>query len=243
MNSITNTEDKYILDLSNREIIEEIRDILGDPKLKPPGRDTIGYITADATEYFKNGEVDADKLVEIYNREDVHIKKYAVTLAINSIRNREKDLFELIKKMKKGARVLDYGCGSGTHGIASAQKGAKVHFYDISKPMLQLTTARYLRRNLKFTDHCKDLTIPKNYFDFIFCADVIEHVPRPDIMLNKFITYLKIGGVAHLHLSDHVNYCRGHLKQSIDIWKGTCQKILKAKFKQLTDNNYKLIKK
>jgi 2-polyprenyl-3-methyl-5-hydroxy-6-metoxy-1,4-benzoquinol methylase len=240
MNSI---EDKYILELSNREIINEIRDILGDPKLKPPGRETIGYITADATEYFKNGEVDEKKLAEIYNRQDTHIKKYAITLAINSIRNREKDLFSLIKKIKKGDRILDYGCGSGTHGIACAQKGSNVHFYDISTPMLTLTISRYLRRNLKHYPHYYEKTIPRNNFDYVFCADVIEHVPRPDIMLNNFITYLRVGGVAHLHLSDHVNYCRGHLKQSIDIWKGSCQKILKSKFKQLTDNNYKLIKK
>lgn len=234
-------ENKFILDLTNKEILSEMYKIIGKEDL--PGRDTVGYITNDGSEYFNNNTVDEQKLKSIYNRKDKLMKEYMLTLSINSIRNRKKDLFKLIRKQKPGNIVLDYGCGVGTHAIACAQLGCLVHLMDISDIMLIVAAKRLDRRNLNYITHRKDFTIPLYYFDTILCTDVIEHVPRPDKMLKKFIEFLKIDGIAHLHISPHVNYERGHLKQSIDIWNNRCQDILKKHFKKLSENNYQLVKK
>jgi ubiquinone/menaquinone biosynthesis C-methylase UbiE len=236
-------ENKFILDLSNQEILSEMRQLLGNNKLQIPGREKIGYITNNPKDYFINGQIDELKLKEIYNRSGKLLKDYMITLAINSLRNRKKDLFELIKRQKNNETVLDYGCGVATHGIACAQLGCKVHIMDISDPILMIAISRFMRRNLKADFHNIDLTIPYNIFDAILCTDVIEHVPNPKKMLYKFIKFLKIGGIAHLSISPHVCYERGHLKQAIDIWNNDCQKILKDKFIKISDNNYKLIKK
>lgn len=236
-------ENKHILKMTNEEIISEMRDILKMPKLKPPGRDKIGYITENPDEYIKNGKVDTVSLNKIYSRNTILLKEYALTLAINSLRNRQSDLFDLIIIQKRGSAVLDYGCGAGAHGIACTQNGAKVGFFDISAEMLNITKARYGRRNLDYTMYENEKHIPFDIFTAILCSDVIEHHPRPDLMLSNFIKYLRIGGVAHLHISPHVNYNRGHLAESITIWNGICKKLLKKHFLRLTKNNYKLIKK
>lgn len=236
-------ENKHIFEMTNDEIISEMRDILKMPDLTPPGRDKIGFITENSNEYVEKGKVDAKSLQKIYNRDTKLLKEYALTLAINSLRNRQSDLFSLIKIQKRGCAVLDYGCGAGAHGIACTQNGSKVGFFDISIPMLNLTEDRYKRRNLKYERYESEKHIPFDIFTAILCSDVIEHHPRPDLMLSNFIKYLRIGGVAHLHISPHVNYNRGHLAESITIWNGICKKLLKKHFLRLTKNNYKLIKK
>jgi ubiquinone/menaquinone biosynthesis C-methylase UbiE len=234
-------EEKFILELSNKEILTEMYSIIGKEKL--PGRETIGYITTDGSEYFNNGIIDESKLKSIYNRNDKLMKKYIITLSITSLRNRKKDLFKLIRNQKEGNAILDYGCGVSTHAIACAQLGCLVHILDISDIMLNVSAKRFERRNLNYIAHRKEITIPHHYFNTIICTDVIEHVPRPDKMLLRFMKYLKRDGIAHLHISPHVNYERGHLKQAIDIWNKDCQIILEKHFKKLSENNYQLVKK
>jgi len=236
-------ENKFILDLSNQEILEEMKELIGLESIEVPGREKIGYITEDPNDYLVNGKVDEKKLKLVYNRHGKLLRDYMITLSINSLRNRKKDLFELIKKQTAGNTVLDYGCGVGTHGIACAQKGCYVHFMDISEPMLMITISRLMRRNLKFNIHDKDITIPYNKFDTILCTDVIEHIPNPKKMLHLFMRFLKIGGIAHLSISPGVSYERGHLPESIKMWQNECQDILKEKFVQESENNYRLVKK
>ena len=234
-------ENKFILDLKNDEILSEMQNYIGKEKL--PGRATIGFITKNKDEYFKDDIIDEKKLKSIYNRDNKLMKKYILTLSITSLRNRPKDLFKLIRSQKPGKKILDYGCGVATHSIACAQLGCESHIMDISTIMLQVASSRFERRNLNYTAHLKNQTIPYNYFDTIICTDVIEHVPNPNNMLMGFIKFLKIGGIAHLHISPHVCYERGHLKQAIDIWGGKCQDILKKHFEKISENNYRLVRK
>jgi ubiquinone/menaquinone biosynthesis C-methylase UbiE len=234
---------RYILNLTVEEIKHEIRTLLKKPDLEPPDRSKIGYIADSETEYVDNGIVDQEKLKGLYCSSK-YIDQYIMTLAINSIRNRKKDLFELINNQNWDNTVLDYGCGTGTHGIACAQNGARVCFYDISETMLQVTVARVITRQIKYTYIIRNEDILlENAFTTILCTDVLEHVVNPEKTIEKFIKWLQIGGIAHIHISLGKSYERGHLPESIDKWETECLPLIKKHFKQISENNYELVRK
>lgn len=227
---------KFILDLSDKEILQEVSEIL-NIDIKP--FKITGRIADSKNDYVKDGIVDEKKLHELYEN-GKYTTEYIITLATTSLRNRAPDLFSLIKKCEECHKVLEYGCGTSTHGIAAAQLGSEVHIVDISKTMLDFASLRYQRRNLNVTRYEPGHNIPKNYFDRLFCTDVLEHVLDPVKLLKDFIRYLKIGGVAHLHCSKKKNYIKGHLPQSIDDWFGNGIKILNEQFEKISQYNYKL---
>jgi len=232
-----------ILKADNEDILDEMSVILGVKYNKPPGREKIGFITEQPETYIKDGIVDDNKLKALYNSSSF-LNDYAVTLAINSLRNRPRDLFALIKSVWPGMKVLEYGCGTGTHGIAAMQRGANVDFFDISTFMLGVVKQRLLYRDLTsslLTDN--ESYIKDNTYNHIYCTDVIEHHPNPVDMLQNFIRWGKEGCIMHLHISRHVCYERGHLKQSIDAWDGPCQELLTKHFDKVSDNNYLLVSK
>jgi 2-polyprenyl-3-methyl-5-hydroxy-6-metoxy-1,4-benzoquinol methylase len=236
-------EEKFILDMTDEEILDEISLILKHKVVKQT--EQLGWLTDDLEEYVIDNKVDSKKLYELY-RSSKKLDAYITTLSIMSLRNRPKDLFKLIRDQTKGKKVLEYGCGTSTHGIACAQLGCEVHICDISQRMMDIANSRYRLRRLDvkqhtISDHFPD-TLPNNYFDVIICADVVEHIPDPITLLKHFISWLKVGGIIHLHVSFKVNLYKGHLSQAIRAWKSKGQSILKKKFEKISDHNYKLIK-
>jgi len=233
---------KYILNMTNDEIKKEIRDILKQPDLEPQDRAHIGFIADTKSEYMHDGKINEKQLHELYNK-GKYIDSYIMTLAINSLRNRKADLFTLIKDQGHGKKVLDFGCGPGTHGIACAQNGAEVFLFDISKKMLDTASKRFSLRKLQAWVIIDRKVIRDNTFDTILCTDVLEHVLDPLAIIKDFVRWLKIGGVAHIHVSHGKSYERGHLPESIDKWHTECVLYINKHFKPMSDNNYKLIKK
>jgi len=234
--------DKFILDMSDKEILKEISEILGKKAVKPTEK--IGWITDNPSDYFRENKVHNKDLYNLY-RKGACVEEYIKTLSLTSLRNRPKDLFSLIRKQKAGNKVLEYGCGTSTHGVACAQLGCEVHVVDISPRMLAIAKQRYSNRGLPVTIHKieKDFPVlPEKYFDTIICTDVVEHVPNPIKLLKIFITSLKVGGHIHLHVSPMINLKKGHLPQAILAWKGKGIGIMKRRFKKLSNHNYKLIK-
>lgn len=230
--------DKFILDCSNEEILEEVSSILG--KKVVPRKERIGWITDKDDAYINpDGCINEKKLKDLYDT-GLEAEDYIVTLSLTSLRNRPAELFSLIKTACKGINVLEYGSCSSTHGIACAQLGANVHILDISNKMLKFAQERYKRRNLNVTIHTDKSTLPDNTFDIVICADVIEHVPDPVEVTKAIWRSMKIGGIAHFHVSYMVNIGKGHLAQAIKAWKIFSKTGLLKLFKKI--NTYNFIK-
>lgn len=229
---------KSILSLSDNEIMQEISEIVGHRVTKT--KKDLGWITYFESDYFRNGQVNNEDLYNLYKNGPC-VEEYITTLAITSLRNRPKDLFALIKKQKPSNKVLEYGCGVSTHGVACAQLGCDVHIVDISERMLEVAKQRYILRGLQYTEHKIKGDFPefeKNFFDTIICTDVVEHVPYPINLLKHFIGWLKVGGSIHLHVSGHINLHKGHLPSAINVWKKTGVGILKRRFIKTSDHNF-----
>lgn len=227
---------KPILEMTNREILAEVSDILGKPVGVPT--DKIGWIAAAPEDYVAEGEVDASKLEALYDHGPL-VDDYIVTLSLTSLRNRAPDLFVLIRDQKPGDKVLEFGCGPSTHGIACAQAGCDVHLFDVSTKMLTFAGERYHRRGLSMTVWDTAEALPDGFFDTILCTDVLEHVPDPLGTLETFKRVLKPGGNIHLHVSQAVNLVKGHLPRTIRLWKGPGQRFMKDHFDKITDHNYR----
>jgi 2-polyprenyl-3-methyl-5-hydroxy-6-metoxy-1,4-benzoquinol methylase len=86
----------------------------------------------------------------------------------------------------RGSTILDAGCGSGKAGVALRAIGFEVQLCDLTPDGLVAAA-----RDLPFTTVClwDDLRSQLNYamggaFDFVYCTDVLEHIPEALTMLT-----------------------------------------------------------
>lgn len=90
-------------------------------------------------------------------------------------------------------KVLDVGCADGGLCAGLAQKGAEV--IGLEKNGDSCAKAREKLNKVFLTDIEKfDLPYPKEYFDCIIYADVLEHLSDPLALLKRHIDYLRDGG-------------------------------------------------
>jgi len=93
-------------------------------------------------------------------------------------------LRELASLLPAGARVLDYGCGIGSDGLALIEAGFRVEFADFANPSTDYLRWRLGRRGLQAPVHDLDVDVPGG-FDAAFAFDVIEHVEDPFAFLAE----------------------------------------------------------
>lgn len=93
-------------------------------------------------------------------------------------------LAELVRAVPAGARVLDYGCGIGSDGLALLEAGYRVEFADFDNPSTRYLRWRLERRGLHAPVHDLDREVPGG-FDLAFAFDVVEHVDDPFAFLAE----------------------------------------------------------
>lgn len=118
-----------------------------------------------------------------------------------------------VAKIKRGMKVLDWGCGRGELSYRAAASGASVLGLDYAKDAIDLTKKlpRKVSGNMEFVQ-ISDLAIPAkdNTFDRIFFIDVIEHLypEQLDILMCEFARVLAPKGQLIIHTFpnlDHYN--------------------------------------
>lgn len=87
----------------------------------------------------------------------------------------------------QGGSVLDAGCGSGKGGLALAAAGFDVLLCDLTREGLVPEAARLpFAETLLWEDlraRCGDRFGFGETFDFVYCCDVLEHIPPTFTML------------------------------------------------------------
>ena len=105
----------------------------------------------------------------------------------------------LIPKDGVQYRVLDLGCAEGKLSILLAKAGHEVTAADISQNYLNkaIQNAKETGLSIKFAK-CNieegTSTLPRDYFDFIYFLNVIEHVKNPVDSLNNIRSLLSEKG-------------------------------------------------
>lgn len=109
------------------------------------------------------------------------------------------ELLENISELKNKI-ILDFGCGDGALAYLLWKKGAK-EVYGVDNSEIAIKYAIEKHKQHKTDCHFELITnyetiFEENYFDFVICTDVIEHVLEPLRLLNEIKRVMKTGGSA-----------------------------------------------
>jgi SAM-dependent methyltransferase len=88
-------------------------------------------------------------------------------------------LATLARAVPPGSRVLDYGCGIGSDGLALLEAGYRVAFADFDNPSVRYLRWRLQHRGLQADVYDLDHDDVPAGFDLAYAFDVIEHVDDP----------------------------------------------------------------
>lgn len=93
-----------------------------------------------------------------------------------------------------GRRILDVGCGEGALGEALRQHGGQVAGIELEAAAAASARAR-LDELVEGDAASVDLPFPAESFDYLVFADMLEHVPDPDRVLERLLPLLKPEGL------------------------------------------------
>jgi len=105
---------------------------------------------------------------------------------------------EILKKasLKKGAKVLDIGCGPYSIG-EFIPEGFDITAFDLSEKNIRRAKAVPRNRKLKIRFLVDDAQEPKKVkgkFDLLFAGEIIEHLPSPQTAMKNWAGLVKKGG-------------------------------------------------
>ncbi len=105
----------------------------------------------------------------------------------------EKRLIIQFARPKKGEKVLDVGCGTGTYGSEFSKMGLEVTCLDMSKRMLNI--AKTKSKNIDtILGNVEDMPFEDNTFDLIVGITLIEFLPKPEKAIREMRRVLKDDG-------------------------------------------------
>lgn len=104
-------------------------------------------------------------------------------------------------------RVLDLGCGPGHYTRAMRDAGAWVVPTDLDQDFL-LDTATPLA-DYVITDATR-LPVPDATFDGVFCSNILEHTPTPELVIAEIERVLRPGGWAWVSWTNWYSPWGGH---------------------------------
>ena len=110
----------------------------------------------------------------------------------------------------KGKHILDIGCGIGHVASMCAEQGAVTVAFDFAASMVARTAKRYGTKFPVIRASAESPPFGDNLFDAILALDVIEHLYKPEQMLQNAHRMLRPGG-ALIITTDRVGFQFGGL--------------------------------
>ncbi|MDD5594673.1 MAG: class I SAM-dependent methyltransferase [Candidatus Omnitrophica bacterium] len=97
--------------------------------------------------------------------------------------------------LENNQTILDIGCATGKL-LESAKKNKNCQVFGVEADKAMAQEAKKRCENISCIDieSQEDLPFKKTFFDVIIFADVLEHLNRPDLVLQRATPYLKKNG-------------------------------------------------
>lgn len=126
-------------------------------------------------------------------------RKYDRSILHRIVFNRSHNLFfrELLPHIKKDAKVLDVGCGTGkfAYRLWSVTKGVEIHGIDISNEMIERAKAKVNDETIDFkVGDVEELPYESKTFDIVTCSNSFHHYPNQKKAISEMRRVLKDDG-------------------------------------------------
>jgi len=184
----------------------------------PGGTETPGRRRAGALEVNDGGEMFAGvplaKVAEYWDRRPCNIrhspKDIGTRAYFDEVEARKYFVEPHVLRFAEfprwaGKRVLEIGCGIGTHTISFAQGGAIVTAMDLSERSLEIARQRAAVYGLDgrvtfYAGNAEELdaVVPVEPYDLIFSWGVIHHTPHPPRVIDQIRRYVRPGTTVKL---------------------------------------------
>lgn len=111
--------------------------------------------------------------------------------------NYQSRLASIMRNVGTGKRVLNLGCGDGYYNLHLAKRFKEVIASDVNETDLAIAKQNYHQSNVVYVvASATDLPFPDNHFDYIVCADVLEHIKDHKKAIREIARVLKKNGTA-----------------------------------------------
>jgi ubiquinone/menaquinone biosynthesis C-methylase UbiE len=104
-------------------------------------------------------------------------------------------------------RLLDLGCGTGTHALALAERGHAVVGVDFAPGMLASAAEKARRRGVALELRQADLDLPLPFpdasFDGVMCSYVLQVIARPVELLRELRRIMRPGASLVVEVPRH----------------------------------------
>ena|SRR2546426_4527814 len=123
-------------------------------------------------------------------------------------------------RMFKGAKLLDFGCGTGEHAIYYSVFGAKCTLVEMNPDAIQRARdiwKSYAPANAKYqfiNSSYFEVDLPDKY-DIVCTEGSIHHTTAKEDAFDKLVSYLKTGGFVYLNLASKAGFFQRNLQRMI----------------------------
>jgi len=144
--------------------------------------------------------------------------------------------------LKKGSKVVDFGCGEGNYSIPAAKfVGEKGKVFAVDKNMgviekMKQIAGEYHLKNIEFINVETNLPIEKGMMDFVMCYDMLHYLnkERRKKVYREVYRVLKEEGIFSVYPK--------HYKKDYPLWE-LSNMSLKDIIREIEEENFKFREK
>ena len=114
-----------------------------------------------------------------------------------------------------GMRVLVVGTGTGAEFFTLIDRGASVCGVDVSRDAVSIVHLKGRvrgRSTAAVVAAAEALPFPRDWFDFVYCYTVLEHVADVERAIDEMIRVCRVGGFVFIQTPDYTFPFEGHYK-------------------------------
>jgi 2-polyprenyl-6-hydroxyphenyl methylase/3-demethylubiquinone-9 3-methyltransferase len=108
--------------------------------------------------------------------------------------DRKRLLQRALKYLPRGSKVLDYGCGRGDFTAYLASSGFRAVGIDVSAHAIAFNRQDFPELEFVVADANAGVPFEDEFFDAIWCSEVIEHIYDVHAIFAEFSRLLRLGG-------------------------------------------------